>query len=111
MLLYLAQHTCPDIADAVICAARYMFYPKLVHKHALKEIGSYFFATSDKGLIMKPSKKLLKIDSVSDANLAGMYGYKAMYDHVCVKSRTGYVISPYYNLRLLYLAWRLRLLP
>ncbi|KAL7460189.1 hypothetical protein ACHAXS_000653 [Conticribra weissflogii] len=39
MLLYLAGHTCPDITHAVICAARYMFYPKLVHKHALKEIG------------------------------------------------------------------------
>ncbi len=42
MLLYLAGHTCPDINYAVSCAARYnMFCSKLVHEHALKQIGSH----------------------------------------------------------------------
>ncbi len=41
---------------------------------------------------MKPSEKLLKIDSFPDADFAGMYGHEAMDDPVCVKSRTGYLI-------------------
>ena len=41
---------------------------------------------------MKPSEKLLKIDSFLDANFAGMYGHEGMDDPVCVKIRTGYVI-------------------
>ncbi|KAL7448319.1 hypothetical protein ACHAXS_000145, partial [Conticribra weissflogii] len=62
VFFYLAGHTCPDITYAFICAARYMFCPKIVHKDALKRIGHYLKATSDTGLIMKPSEKLLKID-------------------------------------------------
>ncbi len=41
---------------------------------------------------MKPSEKLLKIDSFPDANFAGMYRHEVMDDPICVKSRTGYVI-------------------
>ncbi len=63
-----------------------------MHKQALKPIDRYLKATADKGLIMKPSETLLKIDSLLDADVAGMYGHKAMDDPVCVKSRTGYVI-------------------
>ncbi|KAL7460128.1 hypothetical protein ACHAXS_000593 [Conticribra weissflogii] len=37
---------------------------------------------------MKPSEKLLKIDSFPDANFAGMYGHESMDDTICVKSRT-----------------------
>ncbi|KAL7460088.1 hypothetical protein ACHAXS_000557, partial [Conticribra weissflogii] len=69
-----------------------MFHPKLVQKHALKQVGCYLKATSDKGLITKPSEKLLKIDNFPDANFAGMYGHKAMEYPVGVKRRTGYVI-------------------
>ncbi len=65
-----------------------MFCPKLVCKHALKKVGCYLKATSDKGLILKPSEQLLKIDNFSDANFAGMYGNEAMDDPICVKSRT-----------------------
>ncbi len=112
MLLYLAGHTCPDITHAVNCAAKYMFCPKLVHEQALKQIGCFLKATADKGLIMKPSEKLLKIDSFPDANFVGMYGHEPIDDPVCVKSRTGYVImvancliigSQNCNLRPLYL--------
>ncbi len=41
---------------------------------------------------MKLSVTLLKIDSYSEANFAGMYGYEEMDDPICIKSRTGYVI-------------------
>ncbi len=44
-----------------------------MHKQALKRIGQYLKATADNGLIMKPSKKLLKIDSFPDADFGGMF--------------------------------------
>ncbi|KAL7447934.1 hypothetical protein ACHAXS_000110 [Conticribra weissflogii] len=52
-----------------------IFFPKLVHKDTFKKI-----ATSDEGLIMKPSDKLLTVDSFPDADFAGMYGHEAMND-------------------------------
>ncbi len=48
------------------------------------ELVTYLRATSDKGLIMKPSEKLLKIDSFPDANFSGMYGHEVMDNPVCV---------------------------
>ncbi len=84
MLLYLAGHKCPEMTHDVNCDARYFFCPKLVHKQALKQIGHYLKATADKGLIMMPSEKLLKIDSFPDTDFAGMYGHKTMDDPVCV---------------------------
>ncbi len=56
MLLYLAGQTHPDITYPDYCSARYMFSPKLVHKLTLEQIGGYLKATSDKGLIVKPSR-------------------------------------------------------
>ncbi len=49
MLLYPPGHKLPNITYAVNCAARYMFCPKLMHKQALKQIGCYLKATTDKG--------------------------------------------------------------
>ncbi len=92
MLLYLADHTCPNITYASNCAIRYMFCPKLMHKQALKQIGRYLKATANKGLIIKPSEKILMIDSFPNANFTGMYRHKVMDDHFCVKRRAGYVI-------------------
>ena len=58
MMLYLAGHSRPDIAYAVNCCARYMFNPRLSHENALKRIGRYLKATSDKGLILNPSVRV-----------------------------------------------------
>ncbi len=96
MLFFVAGHTCPDITYDFNSAARYMFYPQLVQEHALKQIGHYLEATSDSGSIMKPSEKILKINSFPDANFAGMKGRKGMDDPVCAKSRTGFVIMVAY---------------
>ncbi len=63
-----------------------------MHKHTLKQIGYYLKATSDKGLIMKSSEKLLKIDGFPDADFTGMYRHEAMDDPVCVKNRLGFAI-------------------
>jgi hypothetical protein len=93
MLLYLSGHSRPDIAYAINSAARYMFAPKHSHEVALKRLGRYLKATRDKGLILSPSSRTLKIDCFPDADFAGMYGHEKNNDPACVKSRTGYVIT------------------
>jgi hypothetical protein len=89
MLLYLSGHTHPDIEYAVNCAARYMFCPKKTQEEALKQTGRYLKATRNRGLIIKPSSGMLKIDAYPDANFAGMYGYERHDNPSCVESRTG----------------------
>ncbi len=89
MLLYLASDTHPAITYNVNCAARFMYCQKLVHKYVLKQIGCYLKATSVTGLIMKPSEKLLKIDSFPEANFAGIYRDEAM-DDIVFWSKTWY---------------------
>ncbi len=82
MLLYLARHTCPDIADSIYCAAKYIFCAKLVYEHALKQMCCYLKATSVNGLIMILSVNFLEIDNCPDADFTGMYVHKAMDDSV-----------------------------
>jgi hypothetical protein len=70
-----------------------MCCPKKSHEETLKQIGRYLKATRNRGLIIKPSSGVLKIDAYADADFAGMYGYERHDDPSCVKSWTGYVIN------------------
>ncbi len=92
MFLWLAGHTYPDITNIVNCAVWYMLSPEILHRHALKQTACYLKHTSDNGLIMKPSKKLLKIGSFPDTKFSEMYVHKAINVPVCVNSRTEYMI-------------------
>jgi hypothetical protein len=69
-----------------------MFNPKHSHEIAIKRIGRYLIGTKDKGMIIKP-KYTIDIDAYPDADFAGLYGYEDNNDPVCVRSRTGYVIT------------------
>ncbi len=89
MDLYLDGHIHANITYAV-CKI-YVLSKACAHTSP-QQIRCYLKATSGKGLIMKPSEKLFKIDSFPDANFVGMHRYEAMDDPVCVKSRTGCVI-------------------
>jgi hypothetical protein len=92
MLLYLSGHTRPDLAYSVSQVARFMFNPKHSHEIAIKRIGRYLIGTKDKGMIIKPTSTI-DIDAYPDADFAGLYGYEDNHDPVCVRSRTGYVIT------------------
>ena len=46
----------------------------------------------DKGMFLKPSTALT-LDCHVDADFAGLYGFEHDQDPVCVKSRTGYLIT------------------
>ena len=92
MLLYLSGHTRPDLAYSVSQVACFMFNPKRSHEIAIKRIGRYLIGTKDKGMIIKPTTNI-GIDAYPDADFAGLYGYEDNNDPVCVRSRTGYVIT------------------
>jgi hypothetical protein len=93
MLLYLANHTRPDISFAVAQCARYNHSPKLQHEQALERIGQYLKGTMDEGLVLKPnSSHPLDIDCYVDADFAGLYRSEQPYDPSSVKSRSGYVL-------------------
>ena len=92
MLLYLSGHTRPDLTYSVSQVARFMFAPNRLHEDAIKRIGRYLVGTWDKGMILKPTT-LLNINAYPDADFAGLYGYEDNNDPVCVRSRTGFVIT------------------
>jgi hypothetical protein len=91
MLMYVANNTRPDIAYAVHQCARYTHNPCHLHAIAVKKIIRYLKGTSDKGLIMEPSKDI-SLDCYVDADFAGLYGVEDSQNPVSVKSRTGYVL-------------------
>ena len=93
LLLYLSGHTRPNIAYAVNCCARYMFAPKYSHSHelALKRIGQYLKNTSERGMVIQPTRKL-DLDTYPDADFAGMYGHEKPTDPACAKSCSGFAI-------------------
>jgi hypothetical protein len=92
MLLYLSRHTRPDLVYSVSQVARFMFNAKRSHGIAIKQNGCYLIGTKDKGMIIKPTTTI-GIDAYPNADFAGLYGYEDNNDPVCVRSRTGYVIT------------------
>ena len=91
MLMYLATNTRPDIAFAVSQVARFNHYPKQSHSIAVKRIIRYLKGTADKGMIVRPTKKL-DIDLFCDGDFAGLYRSDPDSTVTSAKSRMGYVI-------------------
>ncbi len=92
MLLYLSSNSRPDIQFAVHQCARFTHNPKQSHADAIKWICRYLQATQDKGLEFTPTSDMA-LDLYVDADFAGLWNYEDDQDPVCVKSRTGYVIT------------------
>lgn len=92
MLLYLSNNSRPDIAFAVHQCARFSHAPKQSHAAAVKTIGRYLLRTRDQGLILKPTGDLA-IDCYVDADFAGLWKREDDQNPLCVKSRTGYLIT------------------
>jgi hypothetical protein len=92
MAMYLSSNSRPDIQFAVHQCARFTHCPKASHGEALKRICRYLQGTSSKGLIIDP-KSDLTLDLYADADFAGLYNHESDQDPVCVKSRSGYIIT------------------
>jgi Reverse transcriptase (RNA-dependent DNA polymerase) len=92
MLLYLSNNTRPDLAFSVHQCARFSHNPKQSHAAAIKAIGRYLKRTRHQGIIMEPSGDLA-VDCHVDADFAGLWRREDDQSPLCVKSRTGYLIS------------------
>ena len=92
MLMYLSTNTRPDIQFAVHQCARFTHNPKESHGVAIKKIIRYLAGTRDKGIEVEPTDDL-KLDLYVDADFAGLWNHEDDQDPVCVKSRTGYVLT------------------
>jgi hypothetical protein len=92
MLLYLSSNSRPDIQFAVHQCARFTHFPKKSHGEAVKRICRYLAGTARKGVEFNPTKAM-ELDCYVDADFAGLWNHEDDQDPVCVKSRTGYVIT------------------
>ena len=94
MLMYLASNSRPDIAFAVHQCARFSHKARTPHEQAVKRICRYLRGTSDRGLILSPTnRKELIVNCYVDADFAGLWGAESDQSPMCVKSRTGYVLT------------------
>jgi hypothetical protein len=92
MLMYLSSNAHPEIQFAVHQCARFTHCPRASHEEAVKHICRYLQGVKDNGLMFKPSNDL-ELDCYVDADFAGLWNYESDQDPVCVKSRTGYVMT------------------
>ena len=92
MLMYLSSNAHPEIQFAVHQCARFTHCPRASHEEAVKHICRYLQGVKDNGLMFKPTNGL-ELDCYGDADFAGLWNYKSDQDPVCVKSRTGYVMT------------------
>ena len=92
MLMYLAQNSRPDIAYAVHQCARFTHSPKHSHAVGVKRILRYLNSTKDKGMTLSPNRSLV-IDCYVDADFAGLWNVEQDQDPLCVKSRSGFLIT------------------
>ena len=94
MLMYLAGNAHPEIQFAVHQCARFTRSPRRSHANAIKHLAKYLqgILKNDQGLLIKPTKDIV-LDCYVDADFAGLYGYEDDQDPVCVRSRTGYVMT------------------
>jgi hypothetical protein len=92
MLLYLSSNSRPDIQFAVHQCARFTHNPKASHSEALKRVCRYLKGTQDQGMTFKPSQDI-QLNCYVDADFARLWHIEDDQDPVCVKSRTGYVLT------------------
>ena len=91
-LSYLCRNTRPDIEFVVHQCVHFQTNPKQAHEKAIKRIYIYLLKTRDKGITIKPSNDLTKLDCYVDAVFAGAYTPSESHDSTLYRSRTGYVI-------------------
>jgi hypothetical protein len=92
MMMYLSSNSRPDIAFAVHQCARFTHCPKRSHEQGLKRIARYLKATRTRGMVFKPCKDL-NLDLYADADFAGLWNAEDPHDPICVKSRSGFILT------------------
>ena len=72
--------------------ARFTHNTKASHEEAVLRICRYLKGTINDGMIFKPCKDST-LDCYVDADFAGLWGHEDPLDPICVRSRTGFVIT------------------
>ena len=72
--------------------ARFTHCPRSSHKETVKHICRYLQGVKGKGLTYQPNMNL-QLDCYGDADSSGLCNYENDQDPVCVKSRTGYLLT------------------
>jgi hypothetical protein len=90
----LASNAHPEIQFAVHQCARFTHCPRSSHADAIKRICRYLqgVLSDDQGLTFTPDCNN-QLDCYVDADFAGLWKHEDDQDPVCVKSRTGYVMT------------------
>jgi len=92
MMMYLSSNAHPEIQFAVHQCARFTHCPRASHEEAVKHICRYLKGAKGHGLTFQPTTNL-DLNLYVDADFAGLWGHEDDQDPVCVKSRTGYVLT------------------
>ena len=92
MLLYISNHTCPNITFSVSQVDWFTYNPKEGHATAIKTIVWYLARTFDKGLFFKPDGTY-QLKCWVDADFVGLFGRSPSENPTAAKSRYGYVIT------------------
>jgi hypothetical protein len=92
--MYLAGNAYPEIQFAVHQCAHSTHAPRHSHAIAVKKIAHYLqhALQENQGLTFKTTNAC-ELNLYVDADFAGLWSYEDDQDPVCVKSRTGYVIT------------------
>ena len=92
MLICLSRNSRSDIQFAVHQCARLNHNPRSIHADSVKSICRFLVGTQGQVLAFDPNSDM-KLYCYVDAYFAGLWKHEDEYDHVCVKSRTGYVMT------------------
>jgi hypothetical protein len=92
MMMYLSSNVHPEIQFAVHQCARFTHCPRATHEEAVKHICRYLQGVKSNGLTFGPNTDL-QLDCYVEADFAGLWNYENDQDPVCVKSRTGDIMT------------------
>eukprot|EP00957_Ditylum_brightwellii_P009439 712923-Ditylum_brightwellii.AAC.1 len=73
MLLYLCNHSQPNIQYAVSQCACFSSNPKASHEAALKRIGRYLKGTRNKGIMVRSDMEGFNIEYFVDSDFASLW--------------------------------------
>ena len=92
--MYLSANEHPEIQFAVHQCERFTHCLKKVHANAIKRIFHYLkWVLHEEGGLTFKKEAGYQLDCYVDTDFAGLWSYEHDQDPVCVKSRTGYVIT------------------
>ena len=90
--MYLYRKSRPDTHFTVCQCARFTHDPRRIHNDSVNSICRYLDGTQGKGLNFEPNSDM-KLNFYVDKTISGLWKHEDDHDNVCVKSRTGYVMS------------------